>query len=128
MGLTKSHDSNNERRDTERYKSSIIVLIQKEGIEKTRECMLLDISLKGFAIRLQSGKSNLNVNDKFLFIINPSIFDIEEVDKIKINSVCTRIDLETFIIGAKFFEISTKNSEFINLIVNSFKKINENDY
>ncbi|KAB8039999.1 hypothetical protein GCL60_06970 [Silvanigrella paludirubra] len=121
-------DNNDEKRQFERYKSSIPVIIQKKGNIGTCECTLLDVSLNGFSVRLESGKFKIDVDDNFLLIIDPKLFDIEINDKIIINSICKRIDLETLIIGSVFYKNTESIDNYIKIIVNSFKKINENDY
>jgi hypothetical protein len=63
-------DNNDEKRQFERYKSSIPVIIQKKGNIGTCECTLLDVSLNGFSVRLESGKFKIDVDDNFLLIID----------------------------------------------------------
>ena len=59
-----------EQQGQERYKTGISVLIQKRDLKSTCECTLIDISLNGFAIRLENGKFKLNVEDNFLLIVD----------------------------------------------------------
>jgi PilZ domain len=128
MSLSENDGSNNDQRETERFKSSIPVLVQKKKREGICECTLIDISLNGFAVRLENGKFNLNVGEEFFLIIDPQLFDIDEVNKIQIKSICKRIDQSKFVLGAIYSENIDTVTENIKLIVNCFKKINENDY
>lgn len=121
-------DGKNERRSVERFKSSIPVLIQKRGQKRTSECTLLNISLHGFAVRLENKKSHITVEEEFFLVIDPNLFNISDVNKIQINSICERIEVSNSILGAIFSENTEANVEYIKLIVNCFKRINENDY
>ncbi|APJ02868.1 PilZ domain-containing protein [Silvanigrella aquatica] len=126
MGLDENNAS--EQRNAERFKSSIPVLIQKKGLSGTCECTLLNISTNGFSVRIENGKLNINVGDDFFLIIDPKLFDIEELNKIKINSICKRIESNMIVVGAEFTHNVRIVNEMIKLISNYFEKINENDY
>ena len=127
MSLSEN-DGNNERREVERFISGIPVLIQKKEKSGTCECTLLDLSLNGFAVRLENGKFSVNVDDEFFLIIDPALFDIDETNHIHINSICKRIDTSTSILAAIYFENTEVITKHIKVIVNCFKKINENAY
>lgn len=128
MSLSKNVLVKKEKRKVERFKSSIPALIQKNGVAGTCECTLLNISLNGFATRIENGKFNFSLDEEFFLIIDPKLFDIEELNKIQINSICTRLEPSVLILGAIFSENTEIINESIRLIVNCFKKINENDY
>ncbi len=128
MSLSEKDGSNNERREVERFISGIPVLIQKKEKSGTCECTLLDLSLNGFAVRLENGKLSINIEEEFFLIVDPVLFNIDAVSYIYINSICKRIDTSAFILGAIYFENTKEILDHIKLIVNCFKKINENAY
>ena len=128
MNHSEYDGSNIESRDEERFKSCIPVLIQKKEKSGTSECTLLDISLKGFAVRSDKGNFNIAIEEEFFLIIDPKLFDIDEINKIQIKAICKRIDYSALILGAIYSENIFAIVDNINLIVNCFKKINENDY
>lgn len=121
-------DNNNESRNSERYKSCIPVLIQKKNKLATRECTLIDLSIEGFAVRLENGSISINLNEEFLLIVDPKLFNIDEENKIKIHSICKRVNSSTFVLGATYTENTEVINNYIKIMVDCFKKINENLY
>lgn len=123
-----SQGESEEKRQTERFKSSIPVLVKTIDHLKVSECTLTDISSKGFSVRIENGKNKIKVEEHFLLLIDPLLFDISEENTITVNAICKRIDFLSNTLGCHFLKNSESTEKHINLVVEYFKRINENLY